>query len=189
MTKRTAMAPAPAPMTLDEYLRTRETLLPQELAFGALRVADSPLPRHQQAVFAIARALDAHVRERHLGQVWTSPLDVILDEPLALVVQPDLFFVSHERASIISDRVRGAPDLIVEVLSPRPRIGDLDQRVGWFARYGVRECWIYHQPERVLEILTLSGGGVLATSRLDERDPISSTVLPHFTLTTRDITG
>lgn len=182
------MAPAPAPMTLDEYLRTPETLLPQELAFGVLKVADSPVPRHQQVVFAFARALDAHVRERQLGQVWISPLDVILDEQRALVVQPDLFFVSKERAWIVSDRVRGAPDLVVEVLSPRPRIGDIDERMGWFARYGVRECWVYRQPDRTLEIHTLSTGGALAVSTLDERDSIRSAVLPQFTMTAREIT-
>lgn len=183
------MAPAPAPLTVDEYLRTPETLVPQELAFGVLKVADSPLPRHQQAVFALARALDAHVRDRDLGQVWIAPLDVILDDREALVVQPDLFFVSHARAAIVRDRVRGAPDLVVEVLSPRPRVGDLQERLGWFARYGVRECWVYQLPERVLEILALNPMGVVATSRFEADDPIRSGVLPHLTRTVREITA
>ena len=174
------MAPAPAPMTVDGYLRTPETLLPQELAYGLLHVAEAPSPRHQQAVFAIARALDLHVRERGLGQVWISPLDVILDERRALVVQPDLFFVSRDRAGIVRDRVRGAPDLVIEVLSPNPRVGDMRDRLGWFAHYGVRECWVYKQSERELEIHTLTTSGVLASIALDEYDAVRSAVLPEF---------
>src|SRR5688572_31426670 len=49
-------------------------------------------------------------------------------------------FVSKARAHIVSDRIYGAPDLMIEVLSPHPRIGREDERVAWFARAGVREC-------------------------------------------------
>ena len=181
------MSPAPPPMTVDEYLRTPETLLPQELAYGVLQVAEAPSPRHQQAVFAIARALDAHVREHDRGQVWISPLDVILDERLALVVQPDLFFVSKDRAHIVRDRVRGAPDLIVEVLSPHPRIGDLRERLGWFAHYGVRECWVYKQADRTLDIHTLTTAGVLATITLEDSDTVRSAVLPELEKMVREV--
>lgn len=53
----------------------------------------------------------------------------------------------------MTDRVWGAPDLVVEVLSPQPRIGLLDERLEWFGRYGVRECWLVHQPEEEIEVL------------------------------------
>ncbi len=96
-------------MTTAEYLRTPESVLPTELIYGVLRVAESPLPRHQAVVFDLGLALAEHVRERRLGEVWLAPFDVILDAGRSLIIQPDLFFVSNERGHIMNDRVRGAP--------------------------------------------------------------------------------
>jgi len=97
------MAPAPV-MTVDEYFRTPETLLPAELANGALRVAEAPSVPHQQAVGAFHLALSTHVRERRLGRML-SPTDVVLDYERALIVQPDVLFVSQARAHILKERV------------------------------------------------------------------------------------
>jgi Uma2 family endonuclease len=183
-----AMAPAPPLMTVDEYFSdTPETVKPMELIFGALRVADSPLPPHQMAVADLFRALDAHVREREIGQVWLSPLDVVLDEEQALIVQPDLFFVSNERAWIVSDRVRGAPDLVVEVLSPNPRIGTTTERVGWFAQYGVRECWLLHQAQVSVDVMRFANRRIVSTAAFGRRERILSAVLPDFALTLDDV--
>ena len=88
---------APKLMTADEYLRTPETVVPAELRFGALRVAESPTPRHQSAVARIVRALDGYVGARGIGEVWLAPLDVILDEERALIVQPDLMFIAQRQ--------------------------------------------------------------------------------------------
>jgi Uma2 family endonuclease len=147
-------------MTTTEYLRMPETVLPQELAFGVLRVAESPTVLHQRVVRDLTLALCAFVKERHIGEVLPAPMDVVLDYENALVVQPDLLFVANDRREIITDRVYGAPDLVVEVLSPRPRIGKLDERVAWFARYGVRECWIADAVRKELAVLTFADGRI-----------------------------
>ena len=89
-----------------------------------------------------------------------SPIDVVLDRDRRLVVQPDLIVVAEERLSMVTDRVWGPPDLVVEVLSPWPRIGTLDERIGWFAQYGVRECWLVHQDTRTVEVLEFSAGTI-----------------------------
>jgi Uma2 family endonuclease len=167
-------------MTTAEYLRTPESLMPTELIYGTLRVAESPLPRHQAVVLDLAMALTPHVQERRLGQIWISPLDVILDAERALIIQPDLFFISNERSYILLDRVRGAPDLIVEVLSPHPRIGKLGERIGWFQEYGVKECWLIHQLEYRVEVLNFVGTNVIERASFDNRTPIRSRVLPEF---------
>lgn len=182
------MAPSPPLMTVDDYLtKTPVTVKPTELIFGALRAAESPTPRHQSAVFELALALTDHVRVRKLGKVWLSPLDVILHEQRALVVQPDLFFISNEREWIVRDRVWGAPDLVVEVLSPNPRIGKTEERVQWFAEYGVRECWLVHQDQRSVAAIRFGNRRIADRRVHDRRTRIESGVLPEFTCSLDDI--
>lgn len=178
---------APKLMTVDEYLRTPETVTPMELAFGVLRVRDAPSPRHQSAVAGLFRCLDAHVRANGLGTMWLAPLDVVLDETQAVIVQPDLLFISNERSWIVSDRVRGAPDLVVEVLSPHPRIGSTEERVGWFARFGVRECWLVRQDTRDVEVLCFREGASTDRRQYRYRAAITSTVLPDFSASLADM--
>ena len=178
---------APTLMTVDDYFNTPETVKPMELIFGALRVSESPTPRHQSAVGHLFLALEAHVRVRSLGRVWLAPLDVVLDDRKALIVQPDLFFISNEREWIVGDRVRGAPDLVIEVLSPKPRIGRVDERVGWFAEYGVRECWLIHQDQRSVAVLDLTDRRVGERRLYAARAPIGSSVLPEFKASLEDI--
>ena len=180
------MAPAPV-MTVDEYFRTPETLLPAELVYGALRVAESPSVRHQQAVGAFYLALSHHLRARRLGHVLLSPMDVVLDYERALIVQPDLLFVSTARAHILKRRVLGAPDLVLEVLSPNPRIGSLQERIDWFAAYGVQEIWLLHQTSELFEIVSVEEGRPIRSEPVDYNHPIRSQVLPAFTSTVNDI--
>jgi Uma2 family endonuclease len=177
------MAPAPNYMTVDEYFRTPETVIPMELAFGVLHVADAPTPRHQSVVFQIALALDRHVRERSLGRIWISPIDVVLDEHRALIVQPDLMFISNEREWIVRDRVRGAPDLVIEVLSPHPRIGRTDEHVRWFAEHGVRESWLVHQDRRDVTVLDFEERRLRSRTVFRRDAEIRSRVLPEFSST------
>jgi Uma2 family endonuclease len=171
-------------LTVQEYQRTHETVLPQELIFGAVRVADAPLVSHQRLVFSLARALHAHVRAQAPGEVLTAPIDVVLDDKHGLVLQPDVIYVSSARGDIIRDRILGAPDLVLEVLSPHPRLGSLEERVRWYAQYGVREVWMYHEFARRLDIAACGHGLVMHTSSFDRLVPIRSLVLPSLTQST-----
>jgi Uma2 family endonuclease len=129
----------------------------------------------------------AHVREQRIGTVLASPIDVIFDRKRALILQPDLLFVSRERRAILGDQVNGAPDMVLEVLSPHPRIGELNERLSWFAEYGVREIWLLHQVDERLIILTTDGSRIAAQQTFDYLTPITSGVLPHFSLTVADV--
>ncbi len=176
-------------MTTVEYFRTPETVVPQELIFGELRVADSPSVSHQRVVRELVMNLAPFVRERRLGELLFAPMDVVLDFERDLVVQPDLLFVSSERAHLVSDKVYGVPDLVIEVLSPRPRIGRLSERLEWFARYGVRECWLARLPEKQISVLSLTADGVAAEATFSRADRIESGILHELELTPLQIYG
>lgn len=171
----------PAPrLTTDEYFRTAETVLPQELVHGIVRDAPAPTPGHQWAVGQFFMALAEHVRDHGAGGVWLAPIDVVLDRQQPLVVQPDIVFVAQNRLHIVTDRVWGAPDLVVEVLSPHPRIGRLDERLEWFGRYGVREGWLVHQAIREVEVVQFANGEFESRRFFLDNETVRSTVLPHF---------
>ena len=180
----------PAPrLTVDEYLRTPETMLPQELVWGMVRDAPAPAPGHQWAVGRCFIVLTEHVQRHAAGRVWVSPIDVVLDRERDLVVQPDLIVVAEARIGIVTDRVWGPPDLVIEVLSPRPRIGTLEERIGWFAQYGVRECWLVHQDARTVEVVEFSSGIVAERRAYLSQQRLRSSVLPAFSATPAAIFG
>lgn len=170
-------------MTTAEYVQTPESVLPRELAFGELRVAEAPSTSHQRVVRELLLTLAEDVRAQDAGEVLCAPIDVVLDFAANLVVQPDLVFVSHDRREIVRERIDGPPDLAIEVLSPRPRVGKIDERVGWFAKYGVRECWLVSLAERRIDVLTLGSRGVLARTSTCGHQPLVSQVLPGTRVT------
>jgi Uma2 family endonuclease len=190
------------PIDTSEYLRTPETLLPQELVYGYVREAAAPSAAHQRTVGALFIRLSQHLRDTGAGEVWLSPLDVVLDVERDLVVQPDLSVVLAEHADIVTDRIWGAPDLVVEVMSPRPRIGlpteattemravakvgNVEERLEWFARYGVRECWLVQLPGSQVEIIRFQRGVIVSTV-FGPLDAIKSSVLPGIRLTPLDV--
>ena len=163
-----------------DYLEQEETNRPEELRWGVVREAPSPAPPHQDAALNFAFAWRRHAVRHRPGHVLIAPMDCVFDRERALIVQPDLLFVSKERGHIVTDRVWGAPDLVLEVLSPQPRLGRLDERLAWFAQYGVKECWLYRQPQRSLEIRSFADGVETAgcTFGFDER--IVSPLWPEF---------
>ncbi|MEO5894165.1 MAG: Uma2 family endonuclease [Vicinamibacterales bacterium] len=170
-------------LTTDDYLRTPETLLPQELVFGYVRDAPAPTWWHQDVVGDLYVCLRRHLEQTGAGRVCMAPVDVVLDHASGLVVQPDLVVVGHERQHIIQDRVYGAPDLVIDILSPNVRIGSLDERLSWFARYGVRECWLVRRVARAIDVVTFAVGTIESRQRIGPGDEMRSGVLPDLRAT------
>ena len=167
-------------LTTAEYLQTAESLRVQELIYGRLRVEESPHFRHQNLLLELAVLMRVFVGQHKLGVVCIAPQDVILDPARALILQPDLMFISKHRQEIISDHIWGAPDLVIEVMSPHPRIGKLDERIGYFQHYGVKECWLVHQLSREIEVLRLQEHGEGKRRTFRGIEAIESGVLPEF---------
>ena len=165
-------------MNLDDYLSGPEEMRRRELVWGEVHEPPSPYVPHQRVLTRIATLLDAHVRQRALGTVLVAPMDVILDEARALVVQPDLMFISRSRAGIIRDFVWGAPDLVVEIASRGTMTYDRAAKLGWYRQYGVRECWLVDFVPHEVTVVTWQATESRRIVRGHER--ISSDVLPEF---------
>jgi Uma2 family endonuclease len=101
----------------------------------------------------------------------------VLDEAAALVVQPDVIFVSTQRSSIIQHCIIGAPDIVVEVVSPGTEHRDRTVKLAWYRRYGVRECWIANPHTRTIDVVDCLTG--LAES-FTSAEAVRSHVLPSF---------
>ena len=116
----------------------------------------SPAPKeiHQRVLGYLHVALSLFVSEHRPGRVYLSPFDVVLTD--TDVVQPDLLFVSHQRAAIVTeDNARGAPDLVIEILSPSTADRDLTFKRSLYARHGVSEYWLVDTDARTIEVLAL----------------------------------
>lgn len=167
-------------MTTDEYLYdTEETNRIRELAMGVVREPPAPFFSHQSLVLKVARLLGDHVEPRKLGRVAVAPVDVILDRDRALIVQPDVLFVSTERLSIIHDQVWGVPDLIAEVLSHSTENRDRGEKLGWYRQYGVRECWLVDLHGERVTIVDFTGASPVQRVAKGV-DTARSTVLPEL---------
>ncbi len=151
-----------------------------ELLDGELVMSPSPNRAHQRIDTKLGWRLAQFVEERDLGEVYSAPFDVVLSE--VDVVQPDLLFVSNERAYIITeDNIRGAPDLVVEILSPSTAERDRTFKRMLYARYGVPEYWLVDPDSRTITILRLDAGVYAEVSRYGPGQTLASPTLLGFT--------
>jgi Uma2 family endonuclease len=178
MASSSSMAEPADKLSVVEYFDLEETLRPMELVYGfVVREPAMPSWSHQLVSARLTALLYAHVEELSLGSV-SSPVDVVLDTEAALVVQPDIVFISNERLGIVRDRLWGAPDLVVEILSPRTARRDRTVKLAWYRQYGARECWLVDPKQQTVEIVDLQ---LMTPSRLfGGADPIRSYVLPRW---------
>jgi Uma2 family endonuclease len=135
-----------------------------ELFQGALAVTPSPLLRHQELVARLLFALETACRAGAAGRVLPGPVDVILTPKTVFV--PDIVFLSRARAHLCARRgVEGAPDLVVEVASPRTSKRDRGPKRTLYGEHGVTEYWIVDgDAERVERHLLEDGALKLAES-------------------------
>lgn len=166
-------------VSVHEYFRQPETLRPMELVYGVVREPAMPNYQHQRIATRLITRLVTHVEHGGIGEIL-SPIDVVLDEKAALIVQPDIVFVSRDRLAIIKERIWGAPDLVVEIASPSTARRDRTIKVGWFRRYGVRECWLIDVRSRSVEVIELQSTTPARMFLGDQR--VRSIVLPDWTV-------
>jgi Uma2 family endonuclease len=159
----------PGPLsTLGPYRETDYWQLPDEprceLLYGRLVVTPSPAPLHQRVAMRLARLLDDCARQQG-GEAFFAPLDVRLADHS--VVQPDLLYISAERRHVLKDRVFGAPDLLVEILSPSSVRRDRGEKLRLYAESGVAELWLVDPAAQTVEFLANRDGAFVVRLPVD----------------------
>ena len=148
-----------------------------ELIDGELIEMPAPSLLHQAVQTYLASLLLTFVMQRMSGRVYVSPVDV---QFVGVVVQPDIVYVSSERFDVLTQRrIVGAPDLVVEILSPSTRTHDLTTKREIYRLEGVREYWVVDLEARTATVWALVEDRYVE-QRPDENGWYSSAVLPGF---------
>ena len=157
----TAAATPARKLTYRDFLKFPDDGKRHELIDGVHYVSPSAIPRHQVILCELFFLVRLHLESHAQGTVLLSPCDVVFT--LLDIVVPDLFFVKADRRAIVGDRnIQGAPDLVVEVLSPSTRRRDEGVKLALYDRGGVSEYWViapvtrtvrvYRRPAKALEL-------------------------------------
>ena len=172
------LAPAKSKKTYADYAALEESA-PYQLIDGELVMSPAPTVYHQMVVWELGTTLRLFVKQHDLGLVIGAPVDVYFSE--TETYQPDLVFISKERLSIITEqKVMGAPDLVVEVLSPATGYYDLTKKQRVYQTSGVKEYWIVDPTEKTVKVLTNVGDAFEDTEPIAEQTAAKSRLLDGF---------
>ncbi len=190
MDGRKNMAPTSSTkLTYDDFLSFPDDGQRHELIDGEHYVTPSPATVHQRLVRELLLALGQYFRLTGTGEVFAAPFDVVLS--YHDVVEPDLLVVLADQSDIVTDKhVRGAPALVVEILSPGTTRRDLGIKSQAYERCGVREYWLVDPNAQSITMRrrnqadTLSDKGILSAGAGEH---LTSPLLPGFGLRLPDL--
>ena len=172
-------------LTYQDYAKTPEDGR-YELIDGELIMSASPNLPHLRNQTKLGFKMVQFVELNDLGEVFYSDADIVLSD--TDVLKPDLSFVSKERAHILTyANIQGAPDLVVEILSPSTARRDWGVKRELYAKHGVKEYWIADPANKIVWVMLLKDGVLEIQQTCHPGDTIASSVLAGFTVEVNDI--
>ena len=183
------LATAGTKLTYDDFVLFPEDGQRHELIDGEHYVSPSPKIPHQQIAGNLHWLLRRHLESDPRGQVFFAPLDVIFSR--FDVVEPDLLYVSHERAEEVLSGlwVEGSPDLVIEIGSRSTRTRDETIKLQLYERAGVAEYWIVDPRTESVRVFRRGAHGYEGSVELskDACASVTTPLLPGFAATVADI--
>lgn len=171
-------------LTHQDYLRFPDDGKRHELVDGEHFVAPSPNRKHQAIAMNLGGMIWGYLQEHPVGRVFAAPFDVIFSD--FDVVQPDLLYISRERMAAIetSPWVKGAPDLVVEIVSESARKRDETIKRRLYDRFGVAEYWVIDPELDIVKVYRRVGERYQPTGELtlENGDCLASPLLPGLDL-------
>ena len=167
--------------TYEDY-RTASADKRYELLDGELIMVPAPNLTHQRVQFHLSQKLGQFILHHELGEFFYAPCDVVLSD--TDVVQPDLLFVSRERAHLLSggENVQGAPDLVIEILSPATADRDRGYKRELYGRHGVTEYWLVDPIAETVSLHRQRGGVLAVTDTFGREQTLRSPLLAGLEL-------
>jgi Uma2 family endonuclease len=170
-------------LTYDDFVLFPDDGRRHEIIDGEHYVTPSPNTRHQRLVGRLHAAFVFYLRDRpEAGEAFLAPFDVVFSH--FDVVEPDLLFVAAGQSDIVTAKhVRGAPAIVVEILSAGTRKVDEKIKRRLFERSGVLEYWLVDPELDLLKVYRRIDGGLF--SHADEitaeaGDKLTTVLLPGF---------
>lgn len=159
-----------------------------ELIEGVLYVSTAPGLPHQLVLQNLLVELGLFRRENPIGVIVPGPGTIFSNYDAVI---PDIVIIRNERWDSVtsSQKVTGAPDIVVEILSPgaENRRRDLEVKRKLYAKYGVAEYWIVDNDDWSIAIYRLQNQTLESVVTLRDDDVLTSAQLPGFELTIRSI--
>ncbi|WP_281888618.1 Uma2 family endonuclease [Paenibacillus sp. YYML68] len=168
-----------APVTYAQYMNRKDEVRYEALNGEIISMSPSPTPRHQHIVGGLYTELRLYMKGKPC-RPFIAPIDVCLygtssmsDSEIKDWVQPDLLVVC-DPSKIEENRIVGAPDWIIEVLSPSTSKADRVQKYNAYARAGVKEYWIVDPYHEYIDTFVLEGQRYRQHGTYFRTDPIRS---------------
>ena len=172
-------------LTYEDYCATPDDTR-FELLNGDLMMVPAPNVKHQRILLRLAHRLGQFILDHGLGELLPAPCDVMLSD--TDVVQPDLLFVSREREqTITAENVRGAPDLVIEILSPSTADKDLGYKHELYSRHGVLEYWVLDPMAETIAVHRQRDGVLELTDTFRRPDTLRTPLLKGLDLQLDDV--
>ncbi len=168
-------------ITAEDYKVLPETGPHYQLVEGSLIMAPAPNRFHQDISRNIEFVIQSWIRRGGGGKVYDAPFDVYFDDHN--VFQPDIVYFCPNNLGILTDAgAEGAPDLVIEILSPSNRALDLGPKKKLYARFGVKELWIVDPKPRTIAQYRLLQDVDLPAQVVRESGSIASELLPGLVI-------
>ena len=157
-----------------------------EIINGELIMPPAPNTIHARISKRIYKKLLQYSQDELIGEIFYSPIDVVLED--TNVVQPDLLFIFKERSHIVKEEnIKGAPDFVIEILSPSTAYYDLIEKKETYARFGIKEYWIVDPKKERIDIFLNKENEFELKQRLDQKGVAKSEVLKGFQVEVKEI--
>lgn len=163
--------------TYEDYLNLPDNGKRYEIINGELYMVPAPTLGHQDTIGEFYFTIKSFIQTNPLGKIYLAPTDIVFSE--IDILQPDLIFVAKEKFDILTrENIQGAPDLVIEVLSPGTEKRDRSIKLKTYSKFGVQEYWMANDETATVEVWQRNGDKLVFHKLLDKTQILTTPLLP-----------